>query len=68
MFDYKWHKAKKTPKNDDDYLLIDKNGVMFVGYFDGARWILNGSLESYWPEDGYITHYRRLPEPPKEGI
>ena len=67
MSDYKWYNAKNPPKDDNDYLLIDKNGVMFVGYFDGKTYTINGTVESYWPEDGYITHYRRLPEPPKEG-
>lgn len=67
----KWHNiAKESPNENKDYLVCDKNGVMFTATYGGPRkeiWCINGSNELYYGDEGYLRFWCELPDEP-EGL
>jgi hypothetical protein len=60
---------KKVPDRSDDFLVCDRNGVMFVCayYPEEKRWFINGADGPYYSEDWYLRFWMELPEEP-EGL
>lgn len=71
----KWHDInKQLPKEDKDYLVCDRNGVMFVAMYTSHldRWIINGAPDIYgigmiFSDEGYFRFWSELPDEP-EGL
>lgn len=68
----KWHGInKKLPKEDKDYLVCDKNVVMFTAMYTVHldRWVINGSNNLYndgmfFSDEGYLRFWSELPDEP----
>ena len=65
-----WIDIKESvPDRVDDYLVCDRNGVMFVCSFypEHNRWVYIGDIDFggiYYSDEGYIRFWMELPEEP----
>lgn len=66
----KWYDIdEKLPSKNEDYLVCDKNGVMFIALYDPQKniWYVNGSNSLYYSDEGYLRFWSKLPDEP-EGL
>lgn len=71
----KWYDVKKQlPKKNNDYLVCDKNGVMYTAMYSVHldRWVINGAPDLYgvgmfFSDEGYLRFWSELPDEP-EGL
>lgn len=64
-----WVSVKdRLPENNDAVLFYVKNGIGFlVGYFENEHWVETfGRLYCERIEDGTVTHWMPIPNPPEE--
>jgi hypothetical protein len=55
--------SERLPKNEDDVLVIDRNGKISTASFVGGIWFDYNN--EFHEESDSITHWQPLPEPPK---